>query len=213
MPTRTDYMLWPEESARSVTLTGVTHIRVRSLWPEESARSVTLFSLQPARLARVAALLALEKHELDWCGLCGNAGFSDEDLHLAKLPIGHGHQSNLPLLGEFGRHKIAMVRRGIFGGTMPSVHRELQPAKALMEKVLSKLGVALALRFRLDWEIKHGKEPHGFVSRLRTWFQCSLRHSGTQSSRSRSSPARTRAQLAALRASRSNSVRSSSRTV
>ena len=89
-------MLWPEESPRSITLLVLKMIDLRVLWPEESPRSITLLSPQPARLARVVALLDSEKHELNWCGLGSNARISCEHGHLAKLAIGHGEQPYLP---------------------------------------------------------------------------------------------------------------------
>ena len=39
-------LLWPEESARSVTLNATTAAAKARLWPEESARSVTLAQLR-----------------------------------------------------------------------------------------------------------------------------------------------------------------------
>ena len=71
------------------------------LWPEESAHSVTLFSQQPPLRARVATFFGLKKHELHGGGLWRNARFSNKNFHLSELPVGDCDQPHLPLAREF----------------------------------------------------------------------------------------------------------------
>ena len=99
--------------------------------------------------------------------LTGGFGFhlflAMEEFDHPKLLIGNLHNAHLPLFGQGIFGAFYMHGRIFPTGTEPHIDTELEHGKAIVQKILTKLGRILPVRQSLCWQVKKNEYPHATV--------------------------------------------------